>query len=90
MKLMKNLYGKAGNLLAMMCLTSCATVFTGTKAHMVLEGERGDTLTIQTPQQTLSQVTLPHWDSATIIISIPHGPSACNMGGWQTIVPSSD
>ncbi len=59
MKLMKNLYGKAGYLLAMMCLTSCATVFTGTKAHMVLEGELEDTLTIQTPQQTLNQVTLP-------------------------------
>ena len=59
MKLKINLCQKVGSLLAMMCLTSCATIFTGTKAHMVLEGELDDTLTIQTPQQTLSQVTLP-------------------------------
>lgn len=57
--MMKNIGKNVLGMLVTMAFTSCASIVTGSKATVLLEGELPDTLTIQTNVTTYADVVLP-------------------------------
>lgn len=56
---MRKLYKYMCGVVVAFTLTSCATIVSGTKAEVLLDGCLNDTLTVQTNVETYSGVTLP-------------------------------
>lgn len=57
--MMKNIGKNVCGMLVAMAFTSCASIVTGSKATVLLDGELPDTLTIQTDVTTYADVVLP-------------------------------